>query len=58
MTAINAKIETLDVKMLREMAEKLSNDFQEGADIVLNAVMLRLEVLMSEDEFVVFCDTL
>lgn len=58
MEAITAKVSSLSLKMLKDMAIQLSNDFQDGADVVLDAVMARLEALMPETQFVAFCDTL
>lgn len=55
MEAINAKIATLSVEMLKDMAHKLFNDTREEADVVLSAVLDRLMVIMPEDAFVALC---
>lgn len=58
MEAINTKLASLSINMLKDMAIKLNDDFQDGADIVLNAIMTRLESMMPEVEYVAFCDAL
>lgn len=58
MEAINTKLAGLSINMLKDMAIKLNDDFRGGADIVLNAIMARLEGMMPETEYVAFCDAL
>lgn len=58
MEAINAKIASLSIAKMQEIATMLSNDFQDGADIVLDAIMGQLEAIMPETDFVAFCDAL
>ncbi len=55
MNAINAKVETLSVSKLIEMAKLLFADNRDGAEIVLSAVLDRLMAILPEDRFVALC---
>lgn len=52
------RIETLNADMLKEMAELLVADMRSEAGIVLDLVLVRLEAIMPETEYVSFCDGL
>lgn len=58
MNQLSARTATLSVSKLQEMAKLLINDFQEGADQVLSAVLNALEAKMPEAEFVAFAEAL
>lgn len=58
MTQIEARTAALSIAKLQEMAQILINDFQDGADQVLSAVLSALEAKMTEVEFVAFAETL
>lgn len=58
MEAITAKIANLGTATLKDMAAKLVNDFRDGSDLVLSAVLDRLMVVLPEAEFVAFCEAL
>lgn len=58
MNALTAKIANLNIKMLKEMAFQLNEDFRDGADLVHSAVMDRLMQIMPEAEFVALCGEL
>ena len=52
---IAAKLLPLKVETLKEMAQALMVDMRDGTDIVLSAVLNRLEEVMPESEFCQFC---
>ena len=56
--AINARLENLSISELGEMAARLVNDYRDGAEIVLSAVMNTLESKMPEADFIRFCEKL
>lgn len=58
MTALIAKAATLETEMLKDMAAKLVEDFQDGAGEVFDAVLSVLMDRMGEEEYVDFCDSL
>lgn len=58
MDKINAKIFTLSVATLKEMATTLFTDTREESEIVLNAILSVLEIKLPETEFVAFCDAI
>lgn len=58
MTKIEAKVSTLPLNNLKEMAQMLFSDVRDGSEIVLSAVLDRLMVIMPESEFVAFCQEL
>jgi len=58
MEAINAKVATLSLNTLKDMAIKLNSDFREGSDEVMSAVLNRLMAIMPEAKFVAFCDSM
>ena len=58
MNKLAEKIEHLDADTLKEMAVKLNDDFRDGADEVMGAVLSRLETLMPVADFVAFCEEL
>jgi hypothetical protein len=58
MEAIAARTESLSIAKLQEMAQLLNDDFREGADMVMSAVINALEAKMPEAEFVAFCEAL
>ena len=55
MENIAAKLIPLKVETLKEMAQALMVDMRDGTDIVLSAVLNRLEEVMPEPEFCQFC---
>jgi hypothetical protein len=55
MEKIIAKLLPLKVETLKEMAQALMVDMRDGTDIVLSAVLNRLEEVMPESEFCQFC---
>jgi hypothetical protein len=55
---INARVASLSVATLKDMAGKLMNDQRAGTEIVLSAVMDALMARMPEAEFVSFCEVL
>jgi hypothetical protein len=58
MNQLTTRTASLSIPKLQEMAQLLINDFQEGADQVLSAVLQTLEAKMSEAEFVAFAEAL
>ena len=58
METIAARTESLSIAKLQEMAQLLNDDFREGADMVMSAVINALEAKMPEAEFVAFCEAL
>lgn len=43
---------------LKEMAQKLMTNYEDGAGVVFNLVLSELETRMSETEYVNFCESL
>ena len=58
MEKIIAKLLPLKVETLKEMAQALMSDMRDGTDIVLNAVLNRLEEVLPESDFCQFCEEL
>lgn len=58
MKAIQDKVFSYDVDTLVDMARRLVNDFRDGADIVLTAVLNELEKKLPEKTFIAFCNSL
>jgi hypothetical protein len=58
MTKIETKVSGIEISQLKEMAAILSNDMQDGAEIVYASVLNELMARMPENEFVAFCDGL
>lgn len=58
MDKINARVASLAVKQLKEMAIKLFTDERDGAEIVFSAVLGELEGRMPEADFVAFCESM
>lgn len=56
--AIVAKATVAKTAQVKEMALMLINDHQDGADIVLDAVLSILEARLTEGQFVSFCEEL
>jgi hypothetical protein len=55
---LTAKVSSLNVAMLKDMAKKLIADTRAEADIVLSATLDALMNKMPEDQFVAFCEEL
>lgn len=55
---IEARVSGQSVAKLQEMATLLADDFREGADYVMAAVLRALEDAMPEAAFIAFCETI
>lgn len=55
---IEEKIANAPQSLLIESAKLLANDFREGADLVFEKVLSRLEDTMNDSEFLAFCEEL
>lgn len=55
---IEARVATQSVAKLQEMATLLADDFREGADCVMAAILRALETQMPEAAFLAFCETI
>lgn len=58
MENIAAKVASLSIATLKDMAARLNTDFRDGADLVQSAVLAELMARLPEAEFVSFCDAL
>lgn len=55
---IEARVANQSVSKLQEMATLLADDFREGSDYVMAAVLRALEAAMPEAAFLAFCETI
>ena len=55
---LQVKIATYSVEMLKDVATRLMDNFENGSDMVFAEVLRALEVKMPTAEFVAFCDAL
>lgn len=55
---IQARVSGQSVAKLQEMATLLADDFREGSDYVMAAVLRALEGAMPEAAFLAFCETI
>ncbi|WP_316228385.1 MULTISPECIES: hypothetical protein [unclassified Bradyrhizobium] len=58
MDKIDARLATLSVEALKDIAAGLMDDQRDEADIVLTAVMRALDLRMPSPDFIAFCDSL
>ena len=55
---IQARIANQSIDKLQEMAMLLSDDFRDGSEYVMSAVLSALEAAMTEAAFISFCETI
>lgn len=53
---MNQIIETASVSRVKEMALAMVNDFQDGSDLVMAALLANLETRIPAAEFISFCE--
>jgi hypothetical protein len=58
MDKVVAKAQTMKTAQIKEAIELLANDFRDGADAVMQALLSILEARLPEAEFVEFCDAI
>lgn len=52
------KIKSQPTSMLKEIAEKLTNDFDDSSDLVYDMVLNELETRLSESDFIAYVEYL
>jgi hypothetical protein len=56
MDKINARLASLNIATLQDMARKLFADQRDGSEIVFSAVLSAIDARMTESDFVAFCE--
>lgn len=50
------RINLLNIEELKKLIISISNNFSKGMDIVEQLALDRLETLITEEDFILFCD--